>query len=579
MARQGTRTADRTKRRAMAGSVEDDGIPAAPWEGAAALHPLVGLAREDLLGAAAMLVRETLGQPRRTLKVGQELARDAAAILANKSDLAPSPKDKRFQDPAWTGNPIFRMGMQSYLATQRRLREWVGALELEPLERARAAFVMDMILDALAPTNALATNPSALKRAFETGGRSLVNGLRNAFDDLVHHDMIVSQVDRRPFKVGENLAVQPGAVVHRSEMMELLQYAPTTAQVHEIPLVIIPPQINKAYLNDLTPEKSLVKFLLGEGLQVFLVSWRNPGPEHGDWGLNAYVDELGKALEVVREITGAPQVHVSGACSGGITTATLLSKLTAQGRDVVRSGTFQVCVLDPRREDTEFGPFLSQHGIELARRRSAAKGVLAGSSLKRTFSWLRPNDLVWSYVVANYLHGENPAAFDILFWNDDATNLPAALHSDYLRLLEESPFTHPGERELAGHALDLGKVDIDLFFLAGITDHITPWKACYRSSRLFGSRNAEFVLSQAGHIQALLNPPGNPKAKYFRMDGPLPDSVDDWTAQAEQTNGSWWPHWSAWLKARSGAAAAAPDSLGSPAHPPLAAAPGSYVLG
>jgi polyhydroxyalkanoate synthase subunit PhaC len=544
-----------------------------------ALNPIVGLAREDLLGAVSVMLRETAAKPQTTMKHMRMFSDDVVNILTNKSELAPNPRDKRFLDPAWAANPFYRMGMQYYLAAQNSVGRWIADLELDELERARANFVSGMIIDSLSPTNSLAGNPSAIKKALETGGGSLIKGLKNAYNDMVHNNGIVSQVDTRPFKIGGNIAISPGAVIHRTEIMELIQYQPTTEKVHETPLLIIPPQINKAYINDLTPEKSIIKYELDNGIQPFLISWRNPQVEHRDWGLDEYVDAIIEAMDVVAEVSGAKKVNVAGACSGGITTATLLSKLKSLKDDRVNSATLMVCVLQPERGDSDAGALVSDHGIQLARERSAKKGILEGSSLARTFAWLRPNDLVWNYVINNYLHGEDPPAFDILFWNNDATNLTAALHSDYLRTFEEQPFANPGASIIADHAVDLTKVDCDIFFLAGVTDHITPWKACYRSTQLFGSKNIEFVLSHSGHIQAILNPPGNPKAKFYRASGKPPETPDKWLKSAEETPGSWWPYWIKWLQDHSGKQIAAPKTMGSKKHKPVGAAPGEYAFG
>jgi len=544
-----------------------------------ALNPIVGLAREDLVGAVAVMLRETAGKPATGAKHLKSFGEDVVKIIQDKSELAPNPRDKRFLDPTWRTNRLYKASMQYYLAVQKGVDGWMKDLHLDELERARANFVVSMLMDSVSPTNTLLGNPSAIKKAFETGGGSLIRGLKNAYTDITENDGLVSQVDKRPFKIGENVATSKGAVVHRTEMMELIQYQPTTPDVHKIPLLIIPPQINKFYVNDLTPEKSIVKFLLEAGIQVFVVSWRNPEAEHRDWGLGAYVDQLIEATDVIAAITKTKKINVSGACSGGITTATLLSKLAAAGDKRVNSVVLMVCVLDPRANDSEVGSLVSKNGIEMARRRSAKKGVLEGASLARTFAWLRPNDLVWNYVVNNYLHGEDPPPFDVLFWNNDSTNLPAALHSDYLRVYEEQPFTRPGEVELAGHMVDLTKVTQDTFIVGGVTDHITPWKACYRATQLLGSENIDFILSHSGHIQALLNPPGNPKAKYYRNPNKPPADVDQWMmAGAGENAGSWWPLWKEWLVARSGETKPAPKKLGTVKYPPGDPAPGKYAL-
>ena len=549
-------------------------------ENTSGLNPMIGIAREDLLGAVAVMLRETAGKPARTLKHLRAFGSEVANIVTQKSELAPSPKDKRFMDPAWRTNPIYKGAMQYYLAAQKGMADWVEDAEFDELERARASFITKMVMDSVAPTNALIGNPSALKKAFETGGVSLVRGLKNAYEDMTKNDGIVSQVDKRPFKVGENLANSPGDVVHRTGIMELIQYAPVTDQVREVPLMIIPPQINKAYVNDLSPDKSMVRYLVAHGFQVFLVSWRNPTKENAAWGLSDYVDALIEATDVIAKITKSPKVNVSGACSGGITTATLLSKLAARGDDRINAVSLMVCVLDPDAGDSESGALMSSHGIEMARRRSAKKGILEGASLSRTFAWLRPNDLVWNYVINNYLHGEDPAPFDILFWNNDATNLTATLHSDYMGVYETQPFRNPGQVEMAGHLVDLKKVTQDVFIVAGVTDHITPWKACYRTTQLIGSPNVDFVLAQSGHIQALLNPPGNPKSKYFHSKARPPADLDAWlNGAAEEHAGSWWPFWAEWMGARAGAMKTAPKATGSKTYPSLGAAPGQYVFG
>lgn len=549
-------------------------------ENTSGLNPMIGIAREDLLGAVAVMLRETAGRPVKTLKHLKAFGSDVVDIVTQKSELAPSPKDKRFMDAAWQTNPLYKGAMQYYLAAQKGMNAWIQDVEFDDLERARASFITGMVMDSVAPTNTLIGNPSALKKAFETGGVSLVKGLQNAYEDMTKNDGIVSQVDKRPFKVGENLATSPGDVIYRTEIMELIQYAPTTDQVREIPLMIIPPQINKAYVNDLSPDKSMVRYLVANGFTVFLVSWRNPSKEHAGWGLGSYVDALIEATDVIAKITKCDKVNVTGACSGGITTATLLSKLASKGDTRINAVSLMVCVLDPDASDSESGALVSKHGIEMARQRSAKKGILEGSSLSRTFAWLRPNDLVWNYVINNYLHGEPPAPFDILFWNNDATNLTATLHSDYLGVYESQPFRNPGEAELAGHLVDLKAVKNDVFIVAGVTDHITPWKACYRTTQLIGSETVEFVLSQSGHIQALLNPPGNPKSKYFHSKTRPPADIDAWlNGAAEERAGSWWPFWVEWMGERAGDLKPAPKATGNKTYKSLGPAPGQYAFG
>lgn len=542
-----------------------------------ALGPMTGLAREDFMGAVALLLRQTATNPDKNIKAMKGFSDDLVKIITGKSDLAPDAKDKRFMDPAWMFNPFYKAGAQYYLAVQKGIKGWVDDLELDALERDRANFISQIIIDALAPTNTIAGNPIVQKRLIDSGGMSLIKGLKNAYDDMVNNDMMVSQVDKTPFKVGENLATSVGSVVYRDEMMELIQYQ-CEGDVHAVPQLTIPPQINKMYINDLTPEKSIIQLQLRSGIQPFVISWRNPSEDQGLWGMADYVGGCIKALEIISEITGSKKVNVSGACSGGQTMSIMLSKLAAEKSDIVGCITMMVCVLEPRDGDIEAASMVSDNGIALAKQRAAKKGVVKGSDLARGFAWLRPNDLIWNYVINNYLLGNDPPAFDILYWNSDATNLSGSLLGDFLDIFESNAFAEPGKFEILDHKVDLGKVKNDMFILGGTTDHITPWKACYRSTQLFGGANIQFVLSQAGHMQAILNPPGNPKAKYFRNNAKKPPKdVEKWMKGAEEVKGSWWPYWIEWLTERAGEKISAPKALGSKANPALEAAPGLYV--
>ncbi len=545
-----------------------------------ALGPLIGLTREDIFGAVAVLLRETASDPARLMRHGQAMGQDMLQIMSGKSELAPDPKDKRFRDPAWQYNPFMRAGMQYYLAVQKGAAKWLEELELDALEKDRARFVSTIIIDALAPTNTLAGNPTAQKRLIDSGGLSLMKGLKNAYTDMVHNKGMVSQVDKRPFKLGENVATSKGAVVLRTEMMELIHYAPTTEEVYAVPQLTIPPQINKMYINDLTPEKSVVTYQLDNGIQTFVISWKNPSKDQGVWGMADYVRSCREAMDAISAITGSKTVNVSAGCSGGQTAAVLASQLASEGSAQLGALTIMVCVLHPMQSDSEAGSLISENGLALARQRANKAGIIKGDDLSRGFAWLRPNDLIWNYVVNNYLMGEDPPAFDVLFWNADATNLSACLMGDFLTLFETLAFTRKGEVEMAGHRIDLSKVTSDLFILGGVTDHITPWKATYRSTQLFGSKDVTYVLSQSGHMQAILNPPGNPKAKFFvqQKAGKLPPTADEWIGGAEEQAGSWWPFWMEWLHQRSGAKRKAPAQVGDKAHPPLDPAPGTYVM-
>ncbi|MEM6494132.1 MAG: alpha/beta fold hydrolase [Pseudomonadota bacterium] len=545
-----------------------------------ALGPLIGVAREDFVSAIALLLRETASDPNRVFKHARSMTEDMVKIMTGKSDLKPHPKDKRFMDPAWQYNPFFRAGAQYYLAVQKGMRNWLEDLELDELERNRANFIANIILDGLSPTNTLAGNPMAQKQIINSGGLSLIKGLQNAYTDLTKNKGMVSQVDKRPFKLGENIATSKGSVVHRTDMYELIQYAATTDEVYEIPQLTIPPQINKMYINDLSPEKSIIKWQVDNGLQTFVISWRNPSKEQGKWAMAEYIASCEEALEIVSDITGSKKVNVSAGCSGGQTASVLASKLAATKNDVLGSLTLMVCVLHPKQTDIEAGSLVSENGMQLARQRASKQGVIKADDLARGFAWLRPNDLIWNYVINNYLLGMDPPAFDVLYWNSDATNLSASLMGDFLTLYETLAFSTPGTVEMADHTIDLTKVTSDLFILGGVTDHITPWKATYRSTQLFGSKNVTYVLSQSGHMQAILNPPTNPKAKYFvqKKRGKLPPTADEWLQGTEEVKGSWWPFWMEWCQARAGKKIAASAALGNKSYAPQEDAPGLYVI-
>ncbi|KUO53736.1 MAG: poly(R)-hydroxyalkanoic acid synthase [Sphingomonadales bacterium BRH_c3] len=545
-----------------------------------ALGPLIGVAREDFVGAVALLLRESASDPKRLMKHAQSMGEDMVKIMTGKSELKPDPKDKRFMDPAWQYNPFFRAGAQYYLAIQKGMHNWLQELELDDLERDRANFISNIIIDSLAPTNTLAGNPTAQKRVIDSGGLSLIKGLQNAYRDITENKGMVSQVDKRPFKLGENIATSKGSVVLRTEMMELIHYAPTTDQVYEVPQLTIPPQINKMYINDLSPEKSVVKYQLDNGIQTFVISWRNPSKEQGVWGMDEYIASCLEAMEAVSKITGSKKVNVSAGCSGGQTASVMASRLAAENSDLLGTLTLMVCVLHPKQLDIEAGSLISENGMKLARKRAEKAGIIKADDLARGFAWLRPNDLIWNYVINNYLLGADPPAFDVLFWNADATNLSASLMGDFLTLFETLAFTKQGEVEMAGHKIDLSKVTSDLFILGGVTDHITPWKATYRSTQLFGSKDITYVLSQSGHMQAILNPPGNPKAKYYvqKKKGKLPATAEEWLEGTEEVAGSWWPFWMEWVQKRSGKKKAAPTELGNDDYRPLDPAPGLYVV-
>ena len=542
-----------------------------------AANPLVGVRGQDILDAARTLIGQMVRNPAIAAKQSVAFVGELGRIATGNSALAPDAKDKRFADPAWRDSAGYRALAQCYVAWGDALNRFIDETRMDKRSAERARFVVSLIIDAMSPTNSFAGNPAALKKLLDTGGTSLVHGLENFIGDLARNGGLPAQVDTRSFAVGKNLATTPGSVVYRDAVMELIRYRPFAETVHERPLLIAPPQINKFYVFDLVPEKSIVQMALEGGLQTFAISWKNPTAAESNFGLDTYVEALERAVDVMREITGSADVNVWGSCSGGITTSAFLANLAARRETKVHSATIAVCVLDMAvAQGTTAGMFVTPESIIAAKSASQLSGVVEGQELARMFAWMRPNDLIWNYWVNNYLLGNAPPAFDVLYWNNDTTRLPARLHGDFLDLIDANPYVEAGRLAVRGMPLDMRLLDMDSYVVAGVTDHITPWQGCYKTARLYGERST-FVLANSGHIQSLLNPPGNPKA-FFWSAPACAATPDAWLEQAQKHSGSWWPHWLEWIKPRSGEMVAAPKALGSEQNPPLGAAPGHYVM-
>ena len=407
-----------------------------------------------------------------------------------------------------------------------------------------------------------------------TAGLSLARGLRNVLHAVVRNGGLPRQVDRSAFTVGEDLGVTPGAVVHRDEVIEVIQYAPSTPRVRQRPLVIVPPPIGRFYFLDLRPGRSLVEYAVSQGLQVFMISWRNPTREQAEWGLDAYAGGVVTAVDVAREITGSDDVTTLGLCAGGQVMTTALNHLAANNDGRVHAAGYAVTLLDFSSQ-APLGAFSGPRLLEIARRNSRRRGVISAQQMGSMFTWMRPDDLIFNYLVEQWLMGEDPPAFDILAWNADGTNLPARLHEQFLDIFGNNALVKPGALRVLGTPVHLSRITLPTFVTGALTDHITPWHGCYRTTQLL-SGPSTFVLSSSGHIQSLVNPPGNPKASYWTGGEPGPDP-HAWRAAAEQHTGSWWEPWSEWAVERSGSERPAPETLGSAAHPPLEPAPGSYV--
>jgi polyhydroxyalkanoate synthase subunit PhaC len=535
-------------------------------------EPVGELRLGDMVRSLTQAALRSRGHVRRAASLGREAAR----VAIGSSEVAPEKGDSRFRDPAWQENFAYRRVMQLYLAWAQSVAATVDAADLEWRDTERARFFAAILTTAAAPTNTLLGNPAAVKRAFETGGASVVRGARNLVRDVRHNGGMPSQVDSRAFSLGENLAATPGGVIYRDEVCEVIQYTPTTPEIRSRPVLVIPPQINKYYFLDLAPKRSLVEYLVSRGLPVFMISWRNPGPAEAEWDMDTYAAAVLRALDVAREVSRSDDVNALSFCAGGILTASVLSHLAAQSDESINTASFGVTLLDFATPNT-IGLFDTSPLVHMGRVRSSRAGVLEGHSLANVFTWLRPNDLVWNYWVNNNLLGNDPPSFDILAWNADPTNLPAQLHSQMLDIFTENLVASRGGIEVLGTPVDVGSVEMETYVTGALTDHLTPWKGCYRTTQLIRGPST-FILSNAGHIASLVNPPGNPKAHYFAGPEPGPDP-DAWRAAAERQTGTWWEHWGDWVGERSGSSRKSPARLGDRRHKVIEPAPGSYVRG
>jgi len=484
-------------------------------------------------------------------------------------------RDKRFADPAWDGNPGYFALRQVYLAARRLGEDLLAAGQGDRATDQKARLAVGLAFDALAPTNFLPTNPAALKRAYETAGASVAAGVRNFVNDLVHNQGRPRQVDTTPFELGRNLAATPGKVVFRNDLMELIQYAPQTRQVHSAPLLASPPWINKYYIMDLAPGRSFLEWAVQHRRTVFAISYRNPDATMSGVTLDDYIIHGPKtALDVISDITGSPKTDIVGLCLGGTVTAMLAAYLTETGDDRIGSVTLLNTLLD-FSEPGVLGTFADERTIERLDTQMARSGVMEGSTMAGTFDVLRANDLIFNYVVSNWLMGQDPPAFDILAWNADSTRLPAAMHSFYLRSLYAQNQLAKGVMELAGQVLSLANVKSDTYIVGAVNDHIVPWPSSYKSTRLLGG-TVRFVLSSGGHIAGIVNPPG-PKA-WYEAGGHSPADPARWRKAAERHDGSWWEDWTRWADGRAGRLVP-PPPMGSDRYPATGEAPGEYVRG
>ncbi|WP_084544938.1 class I poly(R)-hydroxyalkanoic acid synthase [Derxia gummosa] len=501
--------------------------------------------------------------------------------------------DRRFQAPEWQDGGMFEFLSRVYMLNARVLTRLAEAVEAEPRVKRRITFAVGQWIDAMSPANFLVTNPEAQRKLVETRGESLRSGIANLLEDVSKGR--ISMTDESKFEVGRNVATTEGQVVLRTDMFELIQYKPLTAEIDKQPLLMVPPCINKFYILDLQPDNSIVRYMLSQGHPVYMVSWRNPTQECGNWSWDDYIERgviaaIEATAKIGAELTDAKKINVLGFCVGGTLTATAIAVLAARGKHPVASLTLLTTLLD--FSDTGvLDVFIDPAIVALREERIGKGGLLSASELATTFSFLRPNDLVWPYVVGNYLKGETPAAFDLLYWNSDSTNLSGPMYCWYLRnTYLENKLKIPGETSVCGTPLDLGRVDLPVYFYGSREDHIVPWESAYQSMAVLPNADKAkscFVLGASGHIAGVINPASKNKRNYWAYDGEgfggkarksaLPATPQEWIDGATSVPGSWWPHWSKWLDQFSGGKVAAPAEAGSPGFPALEPAPGSYV--
>ncbi len=497
----------------------------------------------------------------------------AALWLGAGGPAASGRSDRRFADPTWAGNPVFFAIQRAYQAAAKLTTDVLAAGQGDAVQDAKAQMAASFMLDALAPTNFLLTNPTALKRAFETGGTSVVAGALNFVSDLTTNGGMPRQVDTRPFKLGVNMAATPGKVVFRNELMELIQYEPQTRQVHAVPMLASPPWINKYYIMDLAPGRSFLEWAITHNRTVFAISYRNPDASMRDVTLDDYlINGPRLALDIIQDITGAPKVDIVGLCLGGALTGMQAAYMAGTGDDRIGSITLLNTLLD-YAEPGVLGAFTDARTVARLERQMASAGYLDSRQMRTTFDVLRANDLIFSYVVSGWLMGQDPPAFDILAWNSDGTRLPAAMHSFYLHCLYMRNELARGVMELAGQRLSLSDVKNDTYVVGAVNDHIVPWPSSYKATRLLGG-DVRYVLSSGGHIAGIVNPPG-PKAWFVVADS-YPADAAAWRAGAARHDSSWWQDWADWSGKRAGPLASVPP-MGSDRFPPLGEAPGDYV--
>ena len=554
------------------------------------IHPGLQAPGQDLyLKAATAYFAEMMSHPSKILENqvgywGKALTHyiDAQhSLLSGKLEPPENtgPSDARFSNPVWDEHPYFNFIKQQYLFSADAVRDAVSQLEdLDETDKKRVRYFSQQIIDMMSPTNFLGTNPEALAKAAETNGQSLVDGLENLVRDIEASDgeLLVTLADKNAFEVGGNIGTTEGSVVYRNEIFELVQYAPTTETVHKAPLLIFPPWINRFYILDLKPKNSLIKWIVDQGYTLFVVSWKNPTPSYRNFGMDDYI-ETGylEAIEKVKAISGEKAINAVGYCIAGTTLSLTLALMQKRGDKSIKSATFFTTLTD-FADQGEVGVFLSDDFVDAIEEQVNEDGILESFLMSRTFSYLRSNDLIYGPAIRSYMMGEAPPAFDLLYWNGDGTNLPAAMVMEYLRgLCQENRFAHDGYTVL-GQTVKIGDVKTPLCAVACETDHIAAWASSYSGIQQMGSRSKKFILSESGHIAGIVNPPSKKKYGHYTNDD-WPEDPAVWRESAAFNEGSWWPTWETWLSARSGKQVPARVPGAVKGFPVLTAAPGDYV--
>lgn len=522
------------------------------------------------------MVSSLAGNPSTVAQRTAELATELQKVIQGSSEIAPQRGDRRFAAEEWQTNPVLRRVLQGYLAAGKTSQDLLDDAGLSYDDYEQAEFLIRNINEALAPANSPLLNPLAWKAFKESKGQSAIKGAKAFAKDMKSAPRLPAMVDPDAFEVGKDLAVTPGKVVFRSEMFELIQYQPTTKTVYRRPWLAVPPMINKFYAIDLAPQRSMVEYMLSQGHQVFVISWRNPTAENADWGFDAYGESMREAMDIAQAITRSKKINLYALCSGGIVSTMLLAHLKKLAQlDRVSSYGLAVAVLDQGHTGVATS-VLNERTAQAAIAASAATGYLDGRSLAEIFAWLRPTDLIWGYWINNYLLGRTPPKFDVLFWNADTTRMAARLHKDFIENALANKLVKSNEAEMLGTKIDLAEIDVDTMVIAGQADHICHWESVYQTTHLLGG-DTEFLLASAGHIAAIVNPPGNPRATF--RTGPVTDeSPEQWLEHSTVNQGSWWETYSKWVAKRGGGKVAAPKSLGSESFPPLDDAPGEYIF-